>query len=194
MLVASSSWVRSGRVVRVRAGHERGDRIYQRPGRPWTRSPSHRAEGASPVTASPGWPSALVLDDVLDVRQGPRSWWTASSDAGMEVDESLLTGELNPWSSPGRRRVVGLVHRRRFDATARARWEGGLRGAAGRRAGSRSPVRMRSGIDRILTYVTFAIVPTAVLLFISSSGRPTIGERRSPSRAPSRWCPKGWCC
>ena len=101
---------------------------------------------------------------------------------------------------PGRRRVVGVVHRRRFGALPREQGgQGGLRGAAG---AGRAPVHahplgtalghrphphLRHVRDRPHRGAAVHL-PAPGLRRLARSG---LGRRR---RAPSRWCPKGWCC
>ena len=56
---------------------------------------------------------------------------------------------------------------------------------------------LRAGVDRILKSSTWALIPTAVLLFVSQlrleHGGPEPGSAGpSPGRWP--WSPRGWCC
>ncbi|HTG47243.1 MAG TPA: HAD-IC family P-type ATPase [Actinomycetota bacterium] len=115
----------------------------------------------------------VVLDDVLDVAEGAQivvDGEVVATD-GLEVDESLLTGEAEPIrKGPGDRVLSGS-----FVAAGSGRYRASAVGADAYAARIAQDARrftlmrseLRSGIDRILKYVTWAIVPTAVLLFAS---------------------------
>jgi cation-transporting ATPase E len=115
----------------------------------------------------------VVLDDVLDLVPGSQvvvDGEVVVTD-GLEVDESLLSGEADPvLKQPGDEVLSGS-----FVAAGGGRYRASRVGAdayaakmaADARRFTLAPSELRSGIDRILTYVTYAIVPTAVLLFVS---------------------------
>ena len=115
----------------------------------------------------------VVLDDVLDAGAGSEivvdGFVLISS--GLEVDESLLTGESDAvGKSLGDEVLSGS-----FVAAGAGRYRASRVGAEAYAARLADDVRrfsltrseLRSGIDTILTYVTIAIVPTAALLFFS---------------------------
>ena len=115
----------------------------------------------------------VVLDDVLDAGAGSEIVvdGVVLTSAGLEVDESLLTGESDAvGKSPG-----GEVLSGSFVAAGAGRYRASRVGADAYAARLADDVRrfsltrseLRSGIDTILTYVTIAIVPTAALLFFS---------------------------
>ncbi len=115
----------------------------------------------------------VVLDDVLDAGAGSEVVvdGTVLSATGLEVDESLLTGESDAIiKSPGDEVLSGS-----FVAAGAGRYRATHVGAEAYAARLAEDVRrfsltrseLRSGIDTILTYVTIAIVPTAGLLFFS---------------------------
>ena len=114
---------------------------------------------------------AVVLDDVLELGAGDQVPvdGVVRESASLEVDESLLTGEADPvLKAPGDPVLSGSfvvagsarVQATRVGEAAYAR----TLAAEGRRfAPPRSQLRV--GIDRLLGYVTWALVPTAVILF-----------------------------
>jgi cation-transporting ATPase E len=115
----------------------------------------------------------VVLDDVLLAAAGAEivvDGVIVAAD-GIEVDESLLTGE----SDPVERSIGDEVMSGSFVAAGSGRYRAAkvgkeayaVRLAQDARRFTLTRSELRSGIDRILTYVTFAIVPTAALLFIS---------------------------
>jgi cation-transporting ATPase E len=118
-------------------------------------------------------PSAVVRDDVVALAPGDQvvvDGEVLTSDR-LEVDESLLTGESEPVvKEPGDRVLsgsfivagTGRVQVRELGAEAYA-----ARIAEDARRFTLTRSELRSGIDRILKYVTWAIIPTAALLFFS---------------------------
>jgi cation-transporting ATPase E len=115
----------------------------------------------------------VVLDDVLDIGAGSEIVVDGEvlTSRGLEVDESLLTGESDAvGKAPGAEVLsgsfvaagAGCYRATRVGAEAYA-----VQLAEDARRFSLTRSELRSGIDRILTYVTFAIVPTAALLFFS---------------------------
>jgi cation-transporting ATPase E len=123
------------------------------------------------VTVAP--PSALVRDDVVVLEPGSQVVIDGEvvTASGLEVDESLLTGE----SEPAAKRVGDLVMSGSFVAAGSGRYRATRIGAeayavriveeARRFTLTRS--ELRAGIDRILRYITWAIVPLAAFLFVS---------------------------
>ena len=115
----------------------------------------------------------VVLDDVLDAGAGSEIVvdGVVLAARGLEVDESLLTGESDAVEKvPGDEVLSGS-----FVAAGAGRYRASRVGAEAYAVRLAEDVRrftltrseLRSGIDTILTYVTFAIVPTAALLFFS---------------------------
>ena len=115
----------------------------------------------------------VVLDDVIEAAAGAQiavDGEVLTAD-GAEVDESLLTGESDPVrKGPGDGVLSGS-----FVAAGRLRSRATAVGGAAYAARLAEEARrftlvrseLRAGIDRILVYVTWAIVPTAALLFWS---------------------------
>jgi magnesium-transporting ATPase (P-type) len=115
----------------------------------------------------------VVLDDLLCLRAGDQvvvDGRVVGAD-GLEIDESLLSGESEPVPKAGGDRLLsgsfvvagtGTFRAGRVGADAYA---AALAVEAGDFALARST--LRTGIDRILAIVTWALIPTAVLLAIS---------------------------
>ena len=113
---------------------------------------------------------SVVLHDVLEVRAGDQvvvDGVVLRSD-GLEVDESLLTGEADPVAKAAGDQVLSGSFAAAGTGWYRATRVGDDAYAAqlARAARRFTLVRsdLRAGIDRILRGVTFLIVPTAVLL------------------------------
>jgi cation-transporting ATPase E len=118
-------------------------------------------------------PGALVLDDIVALEPGDQAVVDGEvvEAAGLELDESLLTGE----SEPVRKGEGDPVLSGSFVAAGTGRYRATSVGADAYAARIAQDARrfsltgseLRSGIDRILRYVTWAILPTAALLFVS---------------------------
>ncbi|MBA3764647.1 MAG: HAD-IC family P-type ATPase, partial [Actinobacteria bacterium] len=115
----------------------------------------------------------VVLDDVLDVGAGSQIVVDGEMvrSSGLEVDESLLTGESEAVDkAPGDEVLSGsfvAAGAGRYRATRVGAEAYAVRLAEDARRFSLTRSELRAGIDTILTYVTIAIVPTAALLFFS---------------------------
>jgi cation-transporting ATPase E len=115
----------------------------------------------------------VVLDDVLEAAAGDQVVVDGEvlEAAGLEVDESLLTGESETVARrPGDRLLSGSfvaagAGRYRATRVGREAYAVQLTEEARRFTLARS--ELRAGVDQILKYVTWALVPTAALLFFS---------------------------
>ncbi|MCO5996879.1 HAD-IC family P-type ATPase [Actinoallomurus rhizosphaericola] len=130
--------------------------------------PVVRRDGA-PVTVPV---SRIVLDDVIELGSGDKCVvdGTVAHADGLEIDESLLTGEPDPVSKhPGDAILSGsfvVAGSGAYTATrvGRHAYAAQLAEEAGRFTLVRS--ELRSGISRILAYVTWMMIPVAVALII----------------------------
>ena len=123
----------------------------------------------------------VVLDDLLDVRTGDQIVVDAIvvANRGLEIDESLLTGESDPVvKEEGDRALSGsfvvaggaLI---RADRVGRDAYAQQLTEEA--RKLTRVHSELRSGLDRIIRLVAWAMLPTAGLLLYSQvSSHPKI--------------------
>jgi len=117
--------------------------------------------------------SGVVLDDVLELQPGDQVVVDGEvlDVQGLEVDESLLSGEADPVEkSPGGQVLSGSFvaaggGRYRATRVGKAAYAVQLAEEARRFTLTRS--ELRAGIDRILRIVTWAIAPTGALLFAS---------------------------
>jgi cation-transporting P-type ATPase E len=115
----------------------------------------------------------VVLDDVLEAAAGDQVVVDGEvlEAGGLEVDESLLTGESEPVARrPGDRLLSGsfvAAGSGRYRATKVGREAYAVRLAEEARRFTLARSELRAGVDQILKYVTWALVPTAVLLFVS---------------------------
>ena len=115
----------------------------------------------------------VVLDDLLDLRTGDQvvADGIVRSADGLEIDESLLTGESEPLSKDDGAEVLsgsivvagsGVFQTTRVGADAYAR-----RLATEARRFTLARSELVDGTNRILQLVQWAIVPTAILLAFS---------------------------
>ena len=118
----------------------------------------------------------VVLDDVLEVRPGDQIVVDGDlvTSNGLEIDESLLTGESEPVS----KETGDTVLSGSFAAAGSGRYRATRIGRAayahvlGERARRFTLVNseLRTGINRIIVMVTCVLLPTATLLFVSQLG------------------------
>jgi cation-transporting P-type ATPase E len=115
----------------------------------------------------------VVLDDVLEAAAGDQVVVDGEvlEAAGLEVDESLLTGESETVARrPGERLLSGsfvAAGSGRYRATKVGREAYAVQLTEQARRFTLARSELRAGVDQILKYVTWALVPTAVLLFVS---------------------------
>jgi cation-transporting ATPase E len=115
----------------------------------------------------------VVLDDVLEAAAGDQVVVDGEvlEAAGLEVDESLLTGEAETVArQPGDRLLSGsfvAAGSGRYRATKVGREAYAVQLTEQARRFTLARSELRAGVDQILKYVTWALVPTAALLFVS---------------------------
>ncbi len=115
----------------------------------------------------------VVLDDVIELVPGDQVAVDAEVLAAenLELDESLLTGEADPVHKlPGDEVLSGsfvVAGRGRVRAAKVGADAYAARLAEDARRFTLTRSELRQGIDRIITYATWALVPTAVLLLVS---------------------------
>src|SRR6476661_2678852 len=130
----------------------------------------------------------VVADDVLEISLGGQVVVDGEVLAaeGLEIDESLLTGESDPvQKAPGdpvRSGSFAVAGSGRYRATAIGSDAYAVKLAEEARRFTLTRSELRAGIDRILVWVTWAIVPTGALLFISQL-RTNHGWRQAISGA-----------
>jgi len=125
----------------------------------------------------------LVAGDLVDLRPGDQvvADGVVRASAGLEADESLLTGESEPVSKrPGDRLLSGsfvVAGAGGYQATEVGAGAYARRLTAEARRFRLVRSELMDGINRILQYVTWVIVPLAVLLLVSQlHARATVRE------------------
>ncbi|MFD5282168.1 HAD-IC family P-type ATPase [Streptomyces rubrogriseus] len=117
--------------------------------------------------------SEIVIDDSIDLGQGDKIVvdGTVTSGDNLEVDESLLTGEADPVvKQPGDPVMSGsfvVAGSGTFTATRVGKEAYASQLADEARRFSLVNSELRNGIDRILKFVTWAIVPAGIALIIT---------------------------
>lgn len=117
--------------------------------------------------------SEVVLDDVLEAAIGDQIVVDGRALAvrGLEIDESLLSGESDPIDkAPGDEVLSGsfvVSGSGRYQATRVGREAYAVRLAQEARRFTLTRSELRDGINQILKYVSWIIVPTGILLFWS---------------------------
>ncbi|MEU5882721.1 HAD-IC family P-type ATPase [Spirillospora sp. NPDC047279] len=125
----------------------------------------------------------VVLDDLVVLGTGDRIVvdGTVAASQGLEIDESLLTGEADPvHKAPGDEVKSGsfvVAGGGTFTARKVGREAYAAKLVEEASKFSLSHSELMAGINTFLKYVTWLIVPTAILLFASQFGTAdTIGE------------------
>src|SRR5712675_54679 len=144
----------------------------------------------------------LVADDLVDLRAGDQlvADGVVRASTSLEADESLLTGESEPVDKRAGDRLLSgsfvVAGSGGYQATAVGADAYARKLAA--QARRFAPVRwaLIAGINQILQYVTWVIVPVAVLLLVSQlHARGTVREALTGTVAALVGIiRKGWCC
>ena len=115
----------------------------------------------------------VVLDDVLEAAAGDQVVVDGEvlEAAGLEVDESLLTGESETVTRKAGDRLLSgsfvAAGSGRYRATKVGREAYAVQLTEEARRFTLARSELRAGVDQVLKYVTWALVPTAALLFVS---------------------------
>ncbi|MBV8529518.1 MAG: HAD-IC family P-type ATPase [Candidatus Dormibacteraeota bacterium] len=115
----------------------------------------------------------LVLDDLVDLRAGDQivADGVVQESTGMQVDESLLTGESEPVDKPAGVNVLSgsfvVAGSGRYQATAVGDDAYARKLTIKAQRFELAHSELIAGINRILRYVTFAIGPVALLTVVS---------------------------
>ncbi|MDY7089367.1 MAG: cation-translocating P-type ATPase [Actinomycetota bacterium] len=131
--------------------------------------PQVRRDGATVQVGA----SELVLDDIVELGPGDRvpvDGQALVSD-NLEIDESLLTGEADPvLKRPGDPIMSGsfvVAGSGRFRTTRVGRAAYAAQLAEEARRFTLVDSELRKGVNKILTFVTYAIIPAGIALVIS---------------------------
>ena len=115
----------------------------------------------------------VVLDELCELRAGDQvaADGVLRSVEGLELDESMLTGESDPVARTVGEEVlsgsIAVAGRARFQATRVGSDAYARRLATEARRFTLTHSELVSGIDQILRYVQWALLPTAILLAFS---------------------------
>ncbi len=145
---------------------------------------------AHPRVLRDGSPTALraqeiVLDDVIELSHGDQVVVDGEvvDSEGLEADESLLTGEVDPvHKGPGEKVMSGSIvvaGNGRFRATRVGRHAYAARLAEEASRFSLVRSELQTAINRILTFITWALFPIGALLVLSQlflGGQVTVEE------------------
>jgi cation-transporting P-type ATPase E len=115
----------------------------------------------------------IVLDDVLELHSGdqvPIDGRLLAAQS-LEVNESLLTGEADPIPKSSGDQVLSgsfiVAGSGRLQSVQIGEYSYARRLARAAQQFTLSKSQLRDGINTILRYVTWALIPTAVLLFVT---------------------------
>jgi len=128
----------------------------------------------------------VVLDDMIEIRAGDQvpADGILSVSAGLEIDESALTGESDPVPKSAGEGVLSgtvvLAGTGRFQATAVGYDAYARRLAAEVKVFARARSELQEGIDTLLRYITWLIVGVTPLLIWTQVRSDDTGDWREP--------------
>ncbi len=142
-----------------------------------------RQSGTGPLA-----PSAVVLDDVIEL--GPGDQIVVDGDlleaASLEIDESLLTGEADPIAKNAGDPVMSgsfvVAGTGAYRATKVGREAYAARLAEEASKFTLVKSELRSGIDTILRFITYLLIPTGALIIYTQLFTTDVGWRDSVLR------------
>ena len=131
-----------------------------------------------------------------------RSRATAScrAAAGLEVDESLLTGESDPINKAEGDEILSgsfvAAGSGRFQATKVGPDSYAAKLAKEARQFQLTRSELMEGINTILRIITWVLIPVVRAAVLEPAARPRARHRAALDRRRRRraWCPRGWCC
>ena len=133
-------------------------------------------------------PNAVVLDDVIEI--GPGDQIVVDGElleaAGCEIDESLLTGEADPIAKTSGDEVMSgsfvVAGTGAYRATKVGREAYAARLAEEASKFTLVKSELRSGIDLILRFITYLLVPAGLLIIYTQLFLTNVGWRESVLR------------
>ena len=143
-----------------------------------------------------------MLDDLVELRAGdqiPCDGVVRGAD-GLEVDESLLTGESDPINKAEGDEILSgsfvAAGSGRFQATKVGADSYAAKLAKEARQFQLTRSELMEGINTILRIITWVLIPVSRAAALEPAARPRARHRAALRRWPawSRWCPRAWCC
>lgn len=142
-----------------------------------------RAAGANPLS-----PNEVVLDDIIEL--GPGDQIVVDGDiieaANLEVDESLLTGEADPIDKAVGDKVMSgsfvVAGSGAYRATRVGREAYAAKLAEEASKFTLVKSELRSGIDKILQFITYLLIPAGLLIIYTQLFTTDVGWRESVLR------------
>ncbi len=138
--------------------------------------------------ASPRLPSEVVLDDIIEL--GPGDQIVVDGDiveeTNLEVDESLLTGEADPIAKDAGDKVMSgsfvVAGRGAYRATKVGREAYAAKLAEEASKFTLVKSELRSGINKILQFITYLLIPAGLLIIYTQLFTTDAGWRESVLR------------
>ncbi|MGD9619668.1 MAG: HAD-IC family P-type ATPase [Mycolicibacterium sp.] len=146
-----------------------------------------RQTGSGPVSV-PLAPSEVVLDDVIELGPGDQIVvdGVIVEESNLEVDESLLTGEADPIAKDGGDPVMSgsfvVAGSGAYRATRVGREAYAAKLAEEASKFTLVKSELRSGINRILQFITYLLVPAGALIIYTQLFTTDAGLRESVLR------------
>jgi len=144
----------------------------------------------------------IVADDLVVLRPGDQI--TVDGDVvaseGLEVDESLLTGEADSVAKVVGDQVLSgsfvAAGSGRIVATAIGEQSYAFRIGSDARRFTLVRSELRDGINSLVRIVQWMMIPTAILLVSSQlrTGDGIVRVVQGSVAASEPWCPRAWCC
>jgi len=136
----------------------------------------------------PRAPSEVVLDDIIELGPGDQIVVDGEvvEEVNLEVDESLLTGEADPIAKDAGERVMSgsfvVAGSGAYRATKVGREAYAAKLAEEARKFTLVKSELRSGINKILQFITYLLVPAGLLIIYTQLFTADAGWRESVLR------------